>query len=147
MTERIWRAAATMPLLLLVSTLPAGTWFICVSSVLKACLVTLQISGILPPLRSLGYLGCYYFLFGFVDFVSNPIFDYSHVPRRQEGVPRTFKEICSVSKTSKKEIGRCFKLILKALETYVDIITTSDFMNRFCRNLGKLIATWFHASW
>jgi len=58
-----------------------------------------------------------------------------YIACRQEGVPRTFKEICSVSKTSKKEIGRCFKLILKALETYVDIITTSDFMNRFCRNL------------
>lgn len=56
---------------------------------------------------------------------------------RQEGVPRTFKEICAVSKISKKEIGRCFKLILKALETSVDIITTADFMSRFCSNLGK----------
>ena len=56
---------------------------------------------------------------------------------RQEGVPRTFKEICAVSKISKKEIGRCFKLILKALETSVDIITTADFMSRFCTNLGK----------
>lgn len=37
---------------------------------------------------------------------------------------------------SKKEIGRCFKLILKALETNVDTITTGDFMVRFCSNLG-----------
>ena len=54
----------------------------------------------------------------------------------QEGVPRTFKEICAISNISKKEIGRCFKLILKALETSVDIITTADFMSRFCSNLG-----------
>lgn len=59
-----------------------------------------------------------------------------YIACRQEGVPRTFKEICAVSKISKKEIGRCFKLILKALDTCVDLITTGDFMNRFCANLG-----------
>lgn len=59
-----------------------------------------------------------------------------YIACRQEGVPRTFKEICAVSKISKKEIGRCFKLILKALETSVDLITTADFMSRFCSNLG-----------
>jgi len=59
-----------------------------------------------------------------------------YIACRQEGVPRTFKEICAVSKVSKKEIGRCFKLILKALETSVDLITTGDFMSRFCSNLG-----------
>lgn len=59
-----------------------------------------------------------------------------YIACRQEGVPRTFKEICAISKVSKKEIGRCFKLILKALETSVDLITTGDFMNRFCSNLN-----------
>ena len=44
-------------------------------------------------------------------------------------------EICAVSRISKKDIGRCFKLILKALETSVDLITTGDFMSRFCSNL------------
>ncbi|KAF6344638.1 general transcription factor IIB [Rhinolophus ferrumequinum] len=53
-----------------------------------------------------------------------------YIACRQEGVPRTFKEICAVSRISKKEIGRCFKLILKALETSVDLITTGDFMSR-----------------
>lgn len=48
----------------------------------------------------------------------------------------SFTEICAVSRISKKEIGRCFKLILKALETSVDLITTGDFMSRFCSNLG-----------
>merc|ERR1712018_749475 len=52
------------------------------------------------------------------------------------GVPRTFKEIVAVSTVSKKEIGRCFKLILKAHDTNVEIITTGDFMNRFCGTLG-----------
>jgi len=37
-------------------------------------------------------------------------------------------EICAVSKVSKKEIGRVFKLILKNLETSVELITTGDFM-------------------
>lgn len=59
-----------------------------------------------------------------------------YIACRQEGVPRTFKEICAVSKISKKEIGRCFKLILKVLETSVDLIRTGDFMSRFCSNLG-----------
>lgn len=60
-----------------------------------------------------------------------------YIACRQEGVPRTFKEICAVSKISKKEIGRCFKLTLKALATSVDLITTADFMSRFCANLGN----------
>ncbi len=63
-----------------------------------------------------------------------------YIACRQEGVPRTFKEIVAVSTVSKKEIGRCFKLILKAHDTNdterLKIITTSDFMNRFCGSLG-----------
>ncbi len=59
-----------------------------------------------------------------------------YISCRQEGVPRTFKEIVAVSTVSKKEIGRCFKLILKAHDTNVEIITTGDFMHRFCATLG-----------
>ncbi|KAJ8300570.1 hypothetical protein KUTeg_022089 [Tegillarca granosa] len=59
-----------------------------------------------------------------------------YIACRQEGVPRTFKEICAVSKISKKEIGRVFKLILKTLETSVELITTGDFMSRFCSTLS-----------
>lgn len=58
-----------------------------------------------------------------------------YIACRQEGVPRTFKEICAVSKVSKKEIGRCFRLIIKSLETNLDQITSADFMSRFCGNL------------
>lgn len=59
-----------------------------------------------------------------------------YIACREEGVPRTFKEICAVSKVSKREIGRCFKLITKALETNLELITSADFMSRFCGNLG-----------
>ena len=47
-----------------------------------------------------------------------------------------FPCIVAVSTVSKKEIGRCFKLILKSHDTNVEIIQTGDFMNRFCGNLG-----------
>ncbi|GFQ94580.1 transcription initiation factor IIB [Trichonephila clavata] len=59
-----------------------------------------------------------------------------YVACRQEGVPRTFNEICAVLNVSKKEVGRCFKLILKALQTSVDLLTTGDFMviNIFRKN-------------
>ncbi len=33
-----------------------------------------------------------------------------------------------MSRVSKKEIGRCFKLIIKSLETNLDQITSADFM-------------------
>ena len=51
-----------------------------------------------------------------------------YIACRQEGVPRTFKEIVAVSTVSKKEIGRCFKLILKAHDTSVDLITTGQLL-------------------
>lgn len=63
-----------------------------------------------------------------------------YIACRQESVPRTFKEICGVSKVSKKEIARVFKLILKNLETSVELITTGDFMSRFCSNLSLPMA-------
>merc|ERR1712029_1117553 len=59
-----------------------------------------------------------------------------YIACRQEGVPRTFKEIVAVSAVSKKEIGRVFKLILKAHDTNVELITTGDFMSRFCGTLS-----------
>lgn len=59
-----------------------------------------------------------------------------YIACRQEGVPRTFKEICAISKIPKKEIGRCFKLILRSLEENVEVITSEDFMSRFCSSLN-----------
>lgn len=59
-----------------------------------------------------------------------------YIACRQDGVPRTFKEICAISKIPKKEIGRCFKLILRTLEANVTVITSGDFMDRFCSALS-----------
>jgi len=59
-----------------------------------------------------------------------------YIACRKESVPRTFKEICAVSKVTRREIGRCFKLILRALETNLELITSSDFMSRFCGQLS-----------
>lgn len=63
-----------------------------------------------------------------------------YIACRQEAVPRTFKEVCAISSVSKKEIGRCFKLILKIIGTSVDQITSTDFMARFCTNLDLPMA-------
>ena len=59
-----------------------------------------------------------------------------YIACKQEGVPRTFTEIVAVSTVTKKEIGRCFKLILNAHDTSMDLITTGDFMSRFCGTLS-----------
>ncbi|ODM92775.1 Transcription initiation factor IIB, partial [Orchesella cincta] len=58
------------------------------------------------------------------------------IASRQEGVPRTFKEVSAVSQTSKKEIGRVFKLVQAALDISVEAIKTGDVMSRFCSHLG-----------
>ncbi|XP_003386928.1 PREDICTED: transcription initiation factor IIB-like [Amphimedon queenslandica] len=59
-----------------------------------------------------------------------------YIACRQEDVPRSFKEICAVSRHSKKEIGRCFKLIRQAANPAMNTVSTTDFMSRYCTNLG-----------
>ncbi|KAF1752540.1 hypothetical protein GCK72_019095 [Caenorhabditis remanei] len=58
-----------------------------------------------------------------------------YIACRQDGVPRTFKEICAISRVSKKEIGRCFKIIVRNSSTNLEHVTSADFMSRFCGNL------------
>jgi hypothetical protein len=56
---------------------------------------------------------------------------------RNENMPRTFKEICAVVQdTNKKEIGRCYKAIIKELETNVGVTHVSDYMRRWGSQLG-----------
>ncbi|ODM87419.1 Transcription initiation factor IIB [Orchesella cincta] len=57
------------------------------------------------------------------------------IASRQEGVPRTFKEVSAVSQTSKKEIGRVFKLI-QAHSISPWRLLNGDVMSRFCSHLG-----------
>jgi len=60
-----------------------------------------------------------------------------YIACRQEGVPRTFKEICAISRISRKEISRSFKLIIKNLETNVEVITSGDFMVKYFQKTSK----------
>lgn len=59
-----------------------------------------------------------------------------YIACRREGAARTFKEICAVSRSTKRDIGRCFKQILLCLEENVDAISIKDFMSRFCTHLN-----------
>jgi transcription initiation factor TFIIB len=59
-----------------------------------------------------------------------------YVACRQEKVPRTFKEISALTLVSKKDIGRCYKLLAPLLETRVSSVSMDDFMARFCSHLG-----------
>ncbi|CAI8584747.1 unnamed protein product [Vicia faba] len=66
-----------------------------------------------------------------------------YIACRQEDIPRTVKEICSVANgASKKEIGRAKEYIVKQLglekgqTVEMGTIHAGDFMRRFCSNLG-----------
>ena len=47
-----------------------------------------------------------------------------------------FQEICAICSVAKSRLGRCFKLILKKMETSVNVLTSADFMSRFCSSLS-----------
>lgn len=56
---------------------------------------------------------------------------------RQEGVPRTFKEISSLTHVPMADIGKCYKLIVRFLEGSHTATTSSvDLMSRFCSLLN-----------
>lgn len=57
---------------------------------------------------------------------------------REEGVERSFKEVVAISRVPKKDIGRCFKTIIKELPQLQnsktkanDVVGTTAFMDRF----------------
>lgn len=60
---------------------------------------------------------------------------------RQEGMPRTLKEICLVSKLTKKEVGRCYNHLVKLEDSdgnkilSVGAATAADYLCRFCASL------------
>ena len=59
-----------------------------------------------------------------------------YIACRQEGVPRTFKELVATCNVSKVQMSRCFQQIVKEFDINAPMITTDDFMQRFCRNLS-----------
>lgn len=54
---------------------------------------------------------------------------------RQQNVPRTFREICALTRVPKNEIGRVFKLLSAKLQTDATVMNSEDLMYRFCSNL------------
>ncbi|KAL9538364.1 hypothetical protein MBANPS3_010987 [Mucor bainieri] len=54
---------------------------------------------------------------------------------RQEGVARTFREICALTRVPKKEIGRCCNALKTKILTTTNVVEPEDLMNRFCSNL------------
>mmetsp|Transcript_32163 Transcript_32163/g.57592 ORF Transcript_32163/g.57592 Transcript_32163/m.57592 type:complete len:325 (-) Transcript_32163:134-1108(-) len=58
---------------------------------------------------------------------------------KQEGYPRTFNEIVPIANASKRDIGRCYKIIVKKLNVdmkEMGVIHASDYMRRFCNHLA-----------
>ncbi|RLF39481.1 MAG: transcription initiation factor IIB [Thermoplasmata archaeon] len=54
---------------------------------------------------------------------------------RQCGVPRTLDEIASVSRVSRKEIGRTYRFIARELELKLMPTSPQDYISRFCSEL------------
>ena len=55
----------------------------------------------------------------------------------EEGAPRTLQEICAVGKySSEREMSTCVNFIVDNLNTPLKKITASDFIPRFCSDLG-----------
>ncbi|KAJ1898292.1 transcription initiation factor IIB [Kickxella alabastrina] len=57
---------------------------------------------------------------------------------RQKGVPRTFKEICALTRVPRKDIGRTFKYLKEKLGADAGSMSSDDLMARFCANLSLL---------
>ncbi|KAJ2299802.1 transcription initiation factor IIB [Coemansia sp. RSA 2611] len=57
---------------------------------------------------------------------------------RQKSLPRTFKEICALTKVPRKDIGRTFKFLKEKLGAEASPMSSDDLMTRFCANLSLL---------
>lgn len=55
---------------------------------------------------------------------------------RQNGVPRSFKEVSVLSSVPQKELRRSFRLILKELDISADAVPPDDYTTRFAADLG-----------
>ncbi|KAJ2778380.1 transcription initiation factor IIB [Coemansia javaensis] len=54
---------------------------------------------------------------------------------RENGAPRTFKEICALTKVDRKEFGRAFKAVKEKLSVDTNVTSSQDLIGRFCSNL------------
>ncbi|KAJ1732651.1 transcription initiation factor IIB [Coemansia biformis] len=61
---------------------------------------------------------------------------------RQDNAPRTFKEICALTKVDRKDIGRTFKFLKSKLGANTGTTSSHDLIARFCSNLNLDQETW-----
>ncbi|PIA17227.1 cyclin-like protein [Coemansia reversa NRRL 1564] len=61
---------------------------------------------------------------------------------RQDNAPRTFKEICALTKVDRKDIGRTFKFLKSKLGANTGTTSSNDLIARFCSNLNLDQETW-----
>lgn len=59
-----------------------------------------------------------------------------YIACRQCGVPRTLDEICAVSRTGRKEVGRTQRFILRELKIRLPVTRAIDYISRFSSALG-----------
>ncbi|KAJ1901008.1 transcription initiation factor IIB [Kickxella alabastrina] len=55
---------------------------------------------------------------------------------RQDNAPRSYAEICKLTKVNRKDIGRTLKFIKAKLGTESGKTSSNDLIGRFCSNLG-----------
>jgi transcription initiation factor TFIIB len=65
----------------------------------------------------------------------------AYAAARQRRVPRTLDEIAQHSRISKKELGRCYRLILQELNLKIPLADPSDYIVRFTSDLKLTGAT------
>jgi transcription initiation factor TFIIB len=54
-----------------------------------------------------------------------------YIACKEQKVDRTFKEVCALTKVSKKDIGKCYKLLQPILETQPQAISLDVYVTRF----------------
>ena len=64
-----------------------------------------------------------------------------YIACRQCGVPRTLDEICEVSRTGRKEVGRTERFILRELKIRLPVPRPVDYLSRFASELGMDAST------
>lgn len=64
----------------------------------------------------------------------------AYAAARQRRVPRTLDEVAQHSRISKKELGRCYRLMLQELKLKIPLAAPSDYITRFAADL-KLTGT------
>jgi transcription initiation factor TFIIB len=55
---------------------------------------------------------------------------------RMNMIPRTLDELADNSRIGKRELGRCFRLIVRELHLRIPVLTAGEFIARYCNDLS-----------